>query len=81
MTDSDNSKGTDSPPDYLDYYGLIYSDNAQKWYLQDFYGSNDWYIAEVHGLAQMPHAPIPSAVWLLGSGLIGLAGLKKKFRK
>ena len=25
--------------------------------------------------------PIPGAVWLLGSGLIGLVGLKKKFKK
>ena len=24
---------------------------------------------------------IPSAVWLLGSGLIGLAGFKKKYKK
>jgi hypothetical protein len=25
--------------------------------------------------------PIPGAVWLLGSGLVGLVGLRKKFRK
>lgn len=28
-----------------------------------------------------PAVPIPSAVWLLGSGLVGLVGLKKKFKK
>lgn len=25
--------------------------------------------------------PIPAAVWLLGSGLLGIIGLKRKFRK
>jgi hypothetical protein len=24
--------------------------------------------------------PVPAAVWLLGSGLVGLAGLRRKFR-
>ncbi len=28
-----------------------------------------------------PVVPIPGAVWLLGSGLIGLAGIRRKFRK
>ena len=27
------------------------------------------------------YVPIPGAVWLLGSGLIGLVGLRKKFKK
>ncbi|MBW2195702.1 MAG: hypothetical protein JRF37_09085 [Deltaproteobacteria bacterium] len=31
--------------------------------------------------AGMHAVPIPGALWLLGSGLIGLAGLKKKIRK
>jgi len=25
--------------------------------------------------------PIPTAVWLLGSGLVGLVGFRRKFRK
>ncbi len=29
----------------------------------------------------IPPVPIPSAIWLLGSGLIGLAGFRRKFRK
>ncbi|MBW2491419.1 MAG: VPLPA-CTERM sorting domain-containing protein [Deltaproteobacteria bacterium] len=28
-----------------------------------------------------PQVPIPAAVWLLGSGLIGIVGVRRKFRK
>ena len=31
--------------------------------------------------ANVNPVPIPGAVWLLGSGLIGLIGLRRKFRK
>ena len=37
-----------------------------------------WYITEVHGLTRNP-TPIPGAVWLFGSGLVGLVGLRRKF--
>lgn len=30
-------------------------------------------------IAEAPSVPIPGAVWLLGSGLVGIAGLRKKF--
>jgi hypothetical protein len=29
---------------------------------------------------QTSQIPIPSAVWLLGSGLIGIVGIRKKFK-
>jgi len=32
-------------------------------------------------IAEAPSVPIPGAVWLLGSGLIGITGLRKKFDK
>lgn len=32
------------------------------------------------GVAQSGPVPLPGAVWLLGSGLLGLAGLRKKFQ-
>ena len=31
--------------------------------------------------ADIPPVPIPSAVWLLGSGLVVLVGLRRKFKK
>jgi hypothetical protein len=31
-------------------------------------------------LSSPSSVPIPSALWLIGSGLIGLAGLRRKFR-
>lgn len=54
---------------------------------------NNWYLDYAHlsiegagitdpvsGIIEQPmHAPIPGAVWLLGSGLVGLAGLRRKF--
>ncbi len=33
----------------------------------------DWYVFHA--------VPIPSTLWLLGSGLIGLIGFRRKFRK
>ena len=33
------------------------------------------------GNLQTPAVPIPSAVWLLGSGLLGMIGIRRKFTK
>lgn len=38
-------------------------------------GFATWYLKELHVV------PLPAAVWLLGSGLIGIVGLRKKFKK
>lgn len=35
---------------------------------------------EVDAIAGVPSVPVPAALWLLGSGLFGLVGLKRKFR-
>lgn len=37
-------------------------------------------LAVLTGRADINAVPIPSAIWLLGSGLIGLAGFRKKLR-
>lgn len=48
VTDSDDAKTLNSPPDQLRYYSVSYANNV--WSLRDYYGRNDWYITEVHGL-------------------------------
>lgn len=52
VTDSDNSKNLTNPPDQLVYYAVAQS--SGRWYLQNFYGSNSWYIDEVIGLDRRP---------------------------
>jgi hypothetical protein len=52
ITDSDDYKSNPSPPDRLRYYDVQYNDG--KWYLQDYYSSNEWYIGVVSGLAAAP---------------------------
>ncbi|NQT86623.1 PKD domain-containing protein, partial [bacterium] len=49
VTDSDDSKYTTSPPDQFRYFDVQESEG--KWFLQDYYGTSNWYIGEVQGLA------------------------------
>lgn len=50
---------------------------------QTFGGTQSFYIlADVTSAVLSPTSvPIPAALWLLGSGLIGLIGLRRKFKK
>lgn len=59
VTDSDDSKTSSDPADLLRYYEVQYQRGRRKWYLQDYYGTKDWYIGEVQALATMPDVPIP----------------------
>jgi hypothetical protein len=61
VTDSDDSKGQEHPEDVLAYYDIAYS--GESWFLQDFYGYNNWYITDVFGLAAIPDS--------IGQGLNG----------
>jgi hypothetical protein len=56
ITDSDNSQNSDSPPDILSYYNVIYESDA--WYLQEYFNSDEWYISNVYGLARMPEEAV-----------------------
>lgn len=68
ITDSDdNIKG-------LRYYSVIFQDD-DFWYIQDLH-NQDWKIHKIYGLNQAPFrssSPLPSAFFLLGSGLLSLA--------
>lgn len=60
ITDSDDDKSTDSPPDRLRYYQVAHSGGA--WYLQNYYGSNSWYIGAVQALASRNPQPQEGAI-------------------
>jgi len=52
VTDSDDAKHLTDAPDQLRYYEV--ENVGGRWYLQDYYGSDAWYIDVVQGLAQSP---------------------------
>ncbi|MFP4054101.1 MAG: PEP-CTERM sorting domain-containing protein [Phycisphaerae bacterium] len=66
VTDSDDSKGDSTPPDRLRYYRV--QKGSYSWYLQDFYGSDQWYIGPVQALA----VPEPASLTVLAMGAIAL---------
>ena len=75
ISDSDDGMNSEIAADELRYY-RVSPGSGGKWYLSDGYAN--WHIYEVQGLAAP--VPVPPSVWLLCSGLIGLACLKRKIR-
>ncbi|SEM26753.1 hypothetical protein SAMN04489760_108115 [Syntrophus gentianae] len=72
VTDSDDYGSSDS----LTYYDVEYKNG--KWYLE---GYNGYYIGVVEALDRNTSSsavPIPAAIWLFSSGLLGLIGFRKK---
>ena len=74
ITDSDDDKYDATPEDELKYFELSY--DADKWFLQDYYGYNDIYIGGVQSLAPLEGynstAPEPATICLLALGSIAL---------
>jgi hypothetical protein len=66
------------------YFGVIVTDASEIFNSvafsstneTDFFGFDDMTIGRLEQVV-----PIPGAVWLLGSGLVGLVGLRKKLKK
>lgn len=55
-------------------------DNSPLFEVTTIRGVNDFsLITPLRGSALVSPVPVPAAVWLLGSGLIGLIGLKRKY--
>jgi hypothetical protein len=78
VTDSDDDKdGTGTRPNELAYYDVDYL--SGKWFLQDFYGTNSWYVSEVVALKIYAN-PLPSAVWM-GLGLMGTLAVLRRHRR
>jgi PKD repeat protein len=65
VSDSDDDKHTDTPPDRLHYYEVEYKSvfgGDYHWYLKGYGGGWPWYIDGVVGLAPFPnHAPVADA--------------------
>lgn len=58
---------------YLGYVNESYHHSWTGFRSMDYTGN--------YPILTIEYVPIPSAVWLLGSGLIGLVGFRRKFRK
>ncbi|MDP6544355.1 MAG: PEP-CTERM sorting domain-containing protein [Phycisphaerae bacterium] len=55
LTDSDDYKYHPNAPDRLRYYEVEFSND--RWHLQSYYGSNSWYIGNVHALESVRRTP------------------------
>jgi hypothetical protein len=74
VTDSDDDRDSNTPPDRLRYYAVSFSNGY--WYLDDFYGSDRWYVNWVYGLRAVPEPA--SAAGLLAASVCMLLGRRRR---
>jgi hypothetical protein len=73
ITDSDDDRHLPAPADSLRY--VTVSQRNRKWYLQDYRGTDAWYINEVQALERIPGLGAPPAPEPASVALLCLAGL------
>ncbi|WP_419780245.1 hypothetical protein [Maridesulfovibrio sp.] len=79
LNDQSNNVYTAKVIKEFSYNNIVFSENDLVIMLNDRGGDKDYDDYILHGRASTAATPIPGAVWLLGSGLLGLIGLRKKF--
>jgi len=79
ITDSDDDKYVEYPTDMYVYVDVELSGN--RWYLQDYYGTDAWWIGKVMALdaREVAEIPDPLSVFLLGSAcVVGFLGTRRR---
>jgi hypothetical protein len=88
ITDSDDNKYTSNAPDKLRYFEVEKNDG--KWYLQNYYNSDSWYIGSIAALDQAPtpypsdKTPEPGTIALLCAGgmlVLSRRRARRRYRK
>jgi hypothetical protein len=65
----------------LKYYNVLFNSSNEQWFLQNYYGYNTYFIAEVYGLqikANSEPVPEPATMILFGAGIAGLVASRRR---
>ena len=60
----------------VDYY--VYANNVNTGAFEIYFRNGNWTYPDYKAI---PTVPIPAAAWLLGSGLLGLVAVRRRFKK
>ncbi len=63
-------------------YSIGNPTNSGTFMTTTFSGDGTFYLPEISPMmSALRSVPIPSAIWMLGAGLVGIVGFRRKFRK
>jgi hypothetical protein len=66
------------------FQGMVTNKNFYFWLADEAFGANDFKLysatLEIIGTQSAAAVPIPAAGWLLGTGIVGLVGFRRKLR-